>query len=90
MNKDTMIERIAEDAGINKSQADRALKSMLDSITETLKSGDKVTLTGFGTFLVSERKTREGRNPKTGETITIPGGNVPRFKAGKSLKDAIK
>jgi DNA-binding protein HU-beta len=90
MNKDTMIERIAEDAGINKSQADRALKSMLDSITQTLKSGDKVTLTGFGTFLVSERKTREGRNPKTGETITIPGGNVPRFKAGKSLKDAIK
>jgi DNA-binding protein HU-beta len=90
MNKDTMIEKIAEDAGINKSQADRALKSMLDSITETLKSGDKVTLTGFGTFLVSERKTREGRNPKTGETITIPGGNVPRFKAGKSLKDAIK
>jgi len=63
---------------------------MLDSITNTLKSGDKVTLTGFGTFLVSERKTREGRNPQTGETITIQGGNVPRFKAGKSLKDAVK
>jgi DNA-binding protein HU-beta len=90
MNRETMIDKIAEDAGINKAQADRALKSMLDSITDSLKEGDKVTLTGFGTFLISERKTREGRNPKTGETITIPGGNVPRFKAGKSLKDAVK
>jgi len=85
-----MIEKIAEDAGINKAQANKALQSMLDSITNTLKGGDKVTLTGFGTFAVSERKAREGRNPQTGETIQIPGGNVPRFKAGKNLKDAVK
>ena len=90
MNKETMIEKIAEDAGINKAQANKALQSMLDSITNTLKQGDKVTLTGFGTFAVSERKAREGRNPQTGETIRIPGGNVPRFKAGKNLKDAVK
>ena len=85
-----MIEKIAEDAGINKAQANKALQSMLDSITNTLKEGDKVTITGFGTFAVSERKAREGRNPQTGETIQIPGGNVPRFKAGKNLKDAVK
>ncbi len=90
MNKEMMVDKIAEEAGINKAQANRALKTVFDSITETLKSGDKVTLTGFGTFLVSERKEREGRNPQTGETITIPGGNVPRFKAGKALKDAVK
>ena len=90
MNKETMIEKIAEDAGINKAQANKALQSMLDSITNTLKEGDKVTITGFGTFAVSERKAREGRNPQTGETIQIPGGNVPRFKAGKNLKDAVK
>lgn len=85
-----MIEKIAEDAGINKAQANKALNSMFDNITKTLQSGNKVTLTGFGTFLVSERKAREGRNPKTGETIQIPATSVPRFKAGKALKDAIK
>jgi len=90
MNKETMVDRIAEEAGINKAQADRALKSMLDSITQSLKSKDTVTLTGFGTFLVSERKPRQGRNPQTGETIAIPGGTVPKFKAGKNLKDAVK
>lgn len=90
MNKEMMVEKIADEAGINKAQASRALKTVFDSITETLKSGEKVTLTGFGTFLISERKEREGRNPQTGETITIPGGNVPRFKAGKALKDAVK
>lgn len=90
MNKETIIEKIAEDAGINKVQANKALQSMLDSITNTLKGGEKVTITGFGTFAVSERKARDGRNPQTGETIKIPGGNVPRFKAGKNLKDAVK
>ena len=90
MNKETMVEKIAEEAGINKTQANQALKTVFDAITATLKAGDKVTLTGFGTFLVSERKEREGRNPQTGEAITIPGGNVPRFKAGKALKDAVK
>ncbi len=90
MNKEMIVEKIAEEAGINKAQAGRAFKTVFDSITDTLKGGDKVTLTGFGTFLVSERKEREGRNPQTGEAITIPGGNVPRFKAGKALKDAVK
>lgn len=90
MNKEMIVEKIAEEAGINKAQANRALKTVFDSITESLKNGTKVTLTGFGTFMVSERKEREGRNPQTGEAITIPGGNVPRFKAGKALKDAVK
>lgn len=90
MNKEMMIEKIAEDAGINKSQANKALNSMFDNITKTLQQGNKVTLTGFGTFMVSERKAREGRNPQTGETIQIPASTVPRFKAGKALKDAIK
>ena len=90
MNKEMMIEKIAGDAGINKAQATKALNSLFDSITGSLKDGDKVTFVGFGTFQVSERKARDGRNPRTGETIHIPAGKVPRFKAGKALKDAIK
>jgi len=90
MNKDMMIEKMAEEAGINKAQAAKALKSVFDSITNSLKEGTKVTLTGFGTFATSDRKAREGRNPQTGETIQIPAGTVPRFKAGKPLKQALK
>jgi len=90
MNKEMIIDKIAEEVGINKVQAGKAFKSVFDSITNTLKEGNKVTLVGFGTFAISERKAREGRNPQTGETIQIPAGNVPRFKAGKALKDAVK
>jgi DNA-binding protein HU-beta len=90
MNKEMMIEKIADDAGINKAQATKALNSLFDSITGSLKDGNKVTFVGFGTFQVSERKARDGRNPRTGETIHIPAGKVPRFKAGKAFKDAIK
>ncbi len=90
MNKEMMIDRMAEEAGINKAQATKALKSVFDSITTSLKERQKVTLVGFGTFATSERKAREGRNPQTGETIQIPAGTVPRFKAGKALKDAVK
>ena len=85
-----LIEKIAEDASISKAQAGKALHSIIDSITHSLKKNQKVTLVGFGTFAVSTRKAREGRNPQTGETIRIPGGKVPRFKAGKNLKDAVR
>jgi DNA-binding protein HU-beta len=90
VTKEMIIEKIAEDAGISKTQAGKALNSIIDSITHSLKKNQKVTLVGFGTFAVSTRKAREGRNPKTGETIRIPAGKVPRFKAGKNLKDAVR
>jgi len=90
MTKDMIIEKISEEAGINKTQAKSAFESMLGSITQSLTEGQKVTLVGFGTFAVSERKARDGRNPQTGEQIRIPGGKVPRFKAGKKLKDAVR
>lgn len=90
MTKEMLIEKIAEDASISKAQAGKALHSIIDSITHSLKKNQKVTLVGFGTFAVSTRKAREGRNPQTGETIRIPGGKVPRFKAGKNLKDAVR
>lgn len=90
MNKEMMIEKVSNDAGINKTQANKALKSVLDGITRSLKRGQKVTLVGFGTFAVSNRKARNGRNPQTGATIRIPGGKVPRFKASKNLKDAVR
>ncbi len=90
MTKEMIIEKIAEDAGIKKAQATMAFASMLESITSSLQKGQKVTLVGFGTFAVSERKAREGRNPKTGDTIHIPSCKVARFKAGKKLKDAVR
>jgi len=90
VTKEMIIEKIAEDAGISKTQAGKALHSIIDSITHSLKKNQKVTFVGFGTFAVSTRKAREGRNPKTGEVISIPAGKVPRFKAGKNLKDAVR
>ena len=90
MAKEEIIEKIASDAAITKSQAKKALDSVLESITHSLRRGQKVTFVGFGTFAVSTRKARDGRNPQTGETIHIPGGKVPRFKAGKQLKDAVR
>lgn len=89
MNKSELIDAIAAAADISKASASRALDAMIDSVTETLKSGDKVSLVGFGTFEVKDRAARTGRNPKTGEEIAIAASRVPSFKAGKTLKDAV-
>ncbi len=90
MQKSDLVEKIADEAGISKAAADRALKSLLDSVTRALKKGDRVSLVGFGTFSVSKRAARTGRNPRTGETIRIKASKAPRFAPGKSLKDAVK
>ena len=85
MNKAELIAQLAEDAGITKVQANATLDSFVDTVTKTLKKGDKVTLVGFGTFSVSKRAARTGRNPQTGEAIKIKAKKVARFKAGKEL-----
>ncbi|HVZ55044.1 MAG TPA: HU family DNA-binding protein [Chitinophagaceae bacterium] len=85
MNKAELINKLADDAGITKTQANAALDSFVEAVTKTLKGGGKVTLVGFGTFSVSKRAARNGRNPQTGETIKIKARKVARFKAGKEL-----
>lgn len=85
MNKAELIDKLAKDAGITKAQANSALDSFTDAVTKTLKAGDKVTLVGFGTFSISKRQARTGRNPQTGEAIKIKAKKVARFKAGKEL-----
>ncbi len=89
MNKGDLIAKIADDAGLSKAQAGEALNSVLDSVTATLKKGGKVTLVGFGTFSVSERAARTGRNPQTGAEIKIAAKKVVKFKAGKELSEAV-
>lgn len=89
MNKAELIAHIADDAGITKTQANSALDSFVDAVTKTLKRGEKVTLVGFGTFTVSKRQARNGRNPQTGEVIKIKARKVARFKAGKELAERI-
>jgi len=89
MNKTELISAIAEKAELSKKDADKALKAFTDIVAEELKKGEKVQLVGFGTFEVSERAAREGRNPQTGETMKIAASKAPKFKAGKALKDAI-
>lgn len=89
MNKQELIEKVAASADISKADAGRALESMLDSITDSMKNGDSVVLVGFGTFMVRDRAARTGRNPQTGESIQIAAAKVPAFKAGKALKDAV-
>ena len=88
VNKSQLVDQIAENADISKAAAGRALDALVETVTETLKSGDQVTLVGFGSFIVRERAARTGRNPKTGEAIEISAAKVPAFKAGKALKDA--
>ncbi|MBK6936591.1 MAG: HU family DNA-binding protein [Chitinophagaceae bacterium] len=90
MNKADLIEKIAEDAGITKTQANAALDSFTDAVTKTLKSGGKVTLVGFGTFLLSYREGRKGHNPQTKATINIKEKIVARFKSGKDLSAKLK
>ena len=89
MNKAELIEKVAETADLSKSKATDAVDAVLGSITDTLRSGDKVVLVGFGSFEVGSRSARTGRNPRTGETINIPASKSPKFKAGKALKDAV-
>lgn len=89
MNKSELIEAIATSADIPKTTATKVLDAVVDSITGALKAGDSVTLVGFGTFSVKERPARDGRNPQTGATIKIEKANVPGFKPGKALKDAV-
>lgn len=90
MTKEEMIGMIAQDANINKRQASDALHSFIGNVTNNLKKGNKVSFVGFGTFSVSKRKARIGRNPQTGAKINIPATKVPHFKAGKTLKEAVK
>jgi DNA-binding protein HU-beta len=89
MNKSELIEHIAAEADISKAAAGRALEGFLEGVKKSLKKGDPVTLVGFGTFGVSKRKARTGRNPRTGEAIKIKAAKVPSFRAGKALKDAV-
>lgn len=90
MTKDDMIALMADEAGISKKQATEALQAFMTGVTGKLKEGGKVSFAGFGTFAVSERKARTGRNPRTGDAIQIPASKVPVFRAGKNLKDEIK
>ena len=89
MNKSDLIEAMADAADISKAAAGKALDGMVDAIVTALKKGEPVSLVGFGTFSIRERAARSGRNPKTGDTITIEASRVPGFKAGKALKDAV-
>ena len=89
MNKTELVAAMADQAGLSKKDAEKALKAFTDVVADELKKDGKVQLVGFGTFEVSQRAAREGRNPQTGETMPIPASKAPRFKAGKALKDAI-
>lgn len=90
MNKAQMIDHVAKSADISKAAASRALDSVVGAIKATLKKNGSVTLVGFGTFRVSKRKARTGRNPRTNQPIKIPAAKVPKFTPGKALKDAVK
>jgi len=90
MTKADLIAKIAEKTGLSKAESERALNSCLQSIEDILVQDGKLTLTGFGTFAVEERKSRKGRNPQTGERITIPASKVVKFRPGKLLKESVK
>ncbi len=89
MTKTELVSVVADKTGLTKADADRAVKALLDAVTDCLKSGDKLSLVGFGTFSVSKRAARTGKNPRSGSKIEIPAANTPRFKAGKALKDSV-
>ena len=89
MNKTKLVAAMAEKTELSKKDAEKALKAFTDVVAEELKKGEKVQLVGFGTFEVAEREAREGRNPRTGETMTIAASKSPKFKAGKALKDSL-
>ena len=89
MNKNDLVAAVADSADLSKADATKAVDSVFESITSALKKGTEVRLVGFGTFAVTERAQSEGRNPRTGEKITIPASKQPKFKPGKALKDAV-
>ncbi|HGJ5862667.1 HU family DNA-binding protein [Arsenophonus nasoniae] len=89
MNKTEVINQIAEKADLTKKDSEKALNAFIETVTETLKAGDEVQLVGFGCFQVKPRAAREGRNPQTGKVIQIAAANLPSFKAGKTLKEAV-
>jgi DNA-binding protein HU-beta len=89
MNKGELIEAVAAAADLTKADATKAVEAFVDTVTRALKKGDQVSILGFGSFAVKSRAARQGRNPKTGETIEIAASRVPGFKAGKALKDAV-
>jgi DNA-binding protein HU-beta len=89
MNKGELIDAVAASAELSKADATRAVEAVLENVTRSLRRGDQVSLVGFGTFSVKRREARTGRNPQTGAAIHIPASNVPGFKAGKGLKDAV-
>ena len=89
MNKTELIAAVAEKTDLSKKDADAAVSAVLGAITDALKAGDKIQLVGFGTFEVRNRAAKQGRNPRTGETMTVPASKVPAFKAGKALKYAV-
>lgn len=90
MNKKELVAAIAEKAELSKKDAEKAVEAFVAAVTDELKAGEKVQLVGFGTFEVAERAAREGRNPRTGKTIEIKAAKTPKFKAGNTLKEAVK
>ena len=89
MNKTELIDAMASKTGLTKKNAEAALNAFIETVSEQLAQGDKISLVGFGTFEVTERAEREGRNPQTGETMKIAASKAPKFKAGKALKDSV-
>ncbi len=89
MNKNELVAAVADQSGLSRADAGRAVDSVFDAITDALKKGDEVRLVGFGSFAVSRRAASKGRNPRTGQPIDIPASNQPKFKAGKGLKDSL-
>ena len=89
MNKNELVAKVADQSGLSKKDAEKALAAVIDTITAALVAGDKVQIVGFGTFETKQREARTGRNPRSGETIEIPAASLPAFKAGKALKDAV-
>ncbi len=89
MNKQELISTVAEHAGLSRGDASKAVEAVFDTISSSLKKGDEVRLVGFGTFSISKRKASTGRNPRTGEPMTIKASTQPKFRAGKGLKDSV-
>ena len=90
MNKTELISAVAEKGGMDKKTAEKAVNAVFGAVTDALKAGEKIQLVGFGTFEVRERAEKQGRNPRTGETMVVPASKVPAFKAGAALKNAVK
>lgn len=90
MNKSELVDKVSSETNITKTKAADVIDAVVDSIIKAVKKGEKVALSGFGSFVLTKRKAREGRNPQTGKKISIPASKAPRFSAGKAFKDAVK